>query len=51
MADWRAHCLQNCARMKDTAIAAFKRALENFKPLDADAALELEELGRRLAPV
>jgi hypothetical protein len=50
IADWRAHYASKCARMKDTAVAALRRALENLRVRDPDAAAELEELEQRLAP-
>jgi hypothetical protein len=51
VADWRAHYGQKCAPMKDTAVAALRRAAEYLRGQDPDAAAELEELERRLAPV
>jgi len=50
IADWRAHYGQACAHMKDTAVAALRRALESLRDRDPDAAAELEELEHRLAP-
>jgi hypothetical protein len=50
IADWRTHYGQRCARMKDAAIAALRRALDNLRSKDPDAAAELEELEHRLAP-
>ena len=50
IADWRAHYAANCILMKDTALAAMRRAREHFPPAQADAAAELAELERRLAP-
>jgi hypothetical protein len=50
IADWRAHYAAKCARMKDTAAAALRRALENLRVRDPDAAAELEELQQRLGP-
>jgi hypothetical protein len=50
IADWRAHYSHSCARMKDTAVAALRRALENLRSRNPDAAAELEELEHRLAP-
>lgn len=50
IADWRAHYGQKCARMKDTAVAALRRALDDLRSRDPDAAAEVEELGHRLAP-
>jgi hypothetical protein len=49
MADWRAHYGPNCARMKETAAAALRRALEHLRGQDPEAAAELEELEHRLA--
>ena len=51
IADWRLHYGPACAKVKDTAVAALRRALEVAKPQDPDAAAELEELEHRLAPV
>lgn len=48
--DWRAHYVQNCSRMKDTAVAALRRARESMQPTDAEASEELAELEHRLAP-
>jgi hypothetical protein len=50
MADWRTHYGAPCARMKDAALAAVRRAHESLKPLEPDAAAELQELEQRLAP-
>ena len=50
IADWRAHYGPTCARMKDTAVAALHRALEQWRTQDADAALELEQIAAALAP-
>jgi hypothetical protein len=50
IADWRAHYAATCARMKDTAVAALRRASEHFPPADAEAAAELIDLEHRLAP-
>jgi hypothetical protein len=50
IADWRAHYASTCARMKDTAVVALRRASEHFPPVDAEAAAELVELQHRLAP-
>jgi hypothetical protein len=51
MADWRAHYGTNCARMKETAIAALRRALDHLRDPDPEAAAELEVVEHRLAPV
>ena len=48
--DWRAHYAADCARMKDTAVAALRRAHEHFPPAETGAAVELRELEHRLAP-
>ncbi len=50
IADWRAHYGQACAHLKDTAVAALRRALGSLHSQDPDAAAELEELEHRLAP-
>jgi phosphate uptake regulator len=50
IADWRAHYGSKFARMKDNAVAALRRALENLRSRDPDAAAELEELEQRLGP-
>lgn len=50
VADWRAHYARSCARMKDTAVAALHRAIGHLLGSDPEAAAELEELERRLAP-
>lgn len=50
IADWRVHYGPKCARMKDTAVAALRRALEDLRDRDSAAAAELEELEQRLAP-
>jgi hypothetical protein len=50
VADWRAHYGRHCAPLKASAIAALRRALQNVREQDADAAAELEELEHRLAP-
>jgi hypothetical protein len=50
IADWRAHYAPTCVRMRDTAVAALRRALEQWRTRDADAAMELEEIVQRLAP-
>ena len=48
--DWRAHYAHDCARMRDNAAAALRRARTSLGPQDADAAAELAELERRIAP-
>ncbi len=50
IADWRAHYAASCTRMKETAVAALRRASEHFPPGDAEAAAELADLEHRLAP-
>ncbi len=50
VADWRAHYGRRFAALKDSAVAALRRALENVRNRDADAAAELEELEHRMAP-
>jgi hypothetical protein len=50
IADWRAHYASTCVRIKDTAVAALRRASEHFPPADTEAAAELAELAHRLAP-
>jgi hypothetical protein len=50
VADWRAHYARRFAALKDAAVAALRRALENVRNQDADAAAELEELEHRMAP-
>jgi len=50
IADWRVHFAQACAKFKDTAVAALRRAAETLRGGDADAAGELEDLEHRLAP-
>jgi hypothetical protein len=50
IADWRAHYGVICARMKDAAAAALRRAADHLRGQDPDSAAELEELEHRLAP-
>jgi hypothetical protein len=50
MADWRTHYEQRLASIKDTAVAAVRRAFEQERTRDPDAAAELDVLERRLAP-
>ncbi len=50
IADWRIHYGASCAHLRDTAVAALRRALENLRSQDPDAAAELQELEQRLAP-
>ncbi len=51
LSDWRVHFAAACARFKDTAVAALRRALDllHAEPQEAEAAAELEELQHRLA--
>ncbi len=50
IADWRIHYMPACDHLRDSAVAALQRALEQWRSEDADAATELEEITRRLAP-
>jgi hypothetical protein len=50
IADWRVHYGHACVHVKDTAVLALRRALEKSAPQDPEAAAELQELERRLAP-
>jgi hypothetical protein len=50
IADWRAHYGHDWAHMKDAAAAALRRAIETSRVENPDAAVELQELARRLAP-
>jgi hypothetical protein len=49
IADWRIHYAAACAKLKDTAVEALRRALERDRPQDPDAAAELEQLASSLA--
>jgi hypothetical protein len=49
IADWRAHFGTTCARMKESAAAALRRAHGSLAAEDA-AAAELEDLEHRLVP-
>jgi hypothetical protein len=49
IADWRVHYAKACAKIKDIALQALRRVLEHDRPMDADAAAELETLVNRLA--
>jgi hypothetical protein len=49
MADWRTHYSKACLKLKATALLALRRALEQDRPSDAEAATELETLINRLA--
>ena len=50
IADWRAHFGSACARIKETAAAAARRALEILRRQDPEAVPEFEALAQRLAP-
>ena len=50
IADWRAHHGTSCARMKDAAVSALRRARGSLAAEDREAAAELEELEHRLVP-
>ena len=50
IADWRAHHGTACARLKDAALAALRRARGGLAAEDPEAAAELEELEHRLVP-
>ena len=50
IADWRAHYGHDWAHMKDAAAAALRRAIETSRVENSDAAVELQELARRLTP-
>ena len=50
IADWRQHYGLDCVRIRETAIAALRRARASVHPQDADAAAEIGELERRLTP-
>jgi len=49
IADWRTHYAAACAPLKDTAVEALHRALEQDRPQDPEAAGELEQLAGRVA--
>ena len=49
IADWRVHYARACLKMKDTASQALHRVLERDRPMDPEAAAELEALAGRLA--
>ena len=49
ISDWRVHHLAACARMRDIALEALRRAAGSTL-VPADAAPELAELQHRLAP-
>jgi len=48
IADWRVHYTGACVRLEATAVEALRRALDQDRPQDEDAARELEELAARL---
>jgi hypothetical protein len=50
IADWRVHYGSNCARLKELAVNALHRAVESLTTSNPEAAGELSELERRLAP-
>jgi len=50
IADWRVHYGVPCARMKGTAAAAVRRALDTLRSRDAQSTGELKELAKRLTP-
>lgn len=47
--DWRAHYAHDCARLRENAAAALRRARASLSPQQADAATELADLEHRLA--
>jgi hypothetical protein len=49
ISDWRIHYAASCAKLKDTAVQALRRALERNRPQDPDAAAELEQLASSLS--
>ena len=49
ISDWRIHYAGSCAKLKDTAVQALRRALERNRPQDPDAAAELEQLASSLS--
>ena len=49
ISDWRIHYAGSCAKLKDTAVQALRRALERDRPQDPDAAAELEQLASSLS--
>ncbi len=49
IADWRVHYARACLKIKDTALQALRRSLEQDRPADPQAAAELETLVNRLA--
>jgi hypothetical protein len=49
ISDWRIHYAGTCAKLKDTAVQALRRALERDRPQDPDSAAELEQLASSLS--
>jgi len=49
ISDWRIHYAGSCAKLKDTAEQALRRALERNRPQDPDSAAELEQLASSLS--
>ncbi len=49
ISDWRIHYAGACAKLKETAVQALRRALERDRPPDPDAATELEQLASSLS--
>ena len=49
ISDWRIHYAGSCAKLKDTAAQALRRALERNRPQDPDSAAELEQLASSLS--
>ena len=49
ISDWRIHYAGACAKLKETAVQALRRALEHDRPQDPDAATELEQLASSLS--
>ena len=49
ISDWRIHYAGSCAKLKDTAVQALRRALERNRPQDPDSAAELEQLAGSLS--
>jgi hypothetical protein len=49
ISDWRIHYAGACAKLKDTAVQALRRALERDRPQDPEAATELEQLASSLS--
>jgi hypothetical protein len=48
IADWRMHYATACAKLRELAQQALRRALERERPEDPDAAAELDTLAARL---